>query len=158
MLFRFQCLIALFVLAFAGCERQVIQGPVADLTAATSIRTALTSGESAGGEEAAASTGTGWATLRGQFVYDGNPPQMPPYNVTKEPEICAPGGHAHAQEKLVVDPASKGIQNVAVFVRDAPRVHESAGPRTEPVIFDQKDCVFLTHVLGVTVGESMEIK
>ena len=38
---------------------------------------------------------------------------------------------------------SKGIKNVAIFLRDASRVHESAKPKTDPVVFDQKDCVFL---------------
>ena len=31
-------------------------------------------------------------------------------------------------------------------------------PKTDPVVFDQKHCVFLTHVLGVTVGETIDIK
>jgi hypothetical protein len=133
---------------------------VADLGAAESIREVLTAGAAAGGgeTEAAAPTGTGWATLRGQFVYDGTPPPREPYNVTKEPEICAPGGHAPPQDKLVVAEGSSGIKNVVLFLRDASRVHESAQPKTEPVVFDQKMCVFLTHVLGVSVGQPIEIK
>jgi len=158
MLIRFHSVIAVFAVAFAGCNREVNLGPVADLRTAETMRAALTSGEAGGGEQAAAAVGTGWATIRGQFVYDGDPPEMPPYNVTKEPEICAPGGKAPPQERLVVDSASKGIQNVAVYLRNASRVHESAGPRSEPVVFDQRECVFLTHVAHVTVGEMMQIK
>ena len=100
------------------------------------------------GEQAAASTGTGWATIHGQFVFDGTPPPMPPYNVTKEQDICthrrqgAAAGNAASSTA-----ASKGIKNVAVYLRDASRVHDSAKPKTEPVVFDQKECVFLTHVL-----------
>jgi plastocyanin len=144
----------------AGCEERSALGPVADLNAAESIREALTAGATAGGEEivAAAPTGTGWATLRGQFVYDGSPPTPEPYNVTKEPEICAPGGHAPPQEKLVVAEGTSGIKNVAIYLRDASRVHESAQSKTEPAVFDQKECVFLSHVLGVTVGQPIEIK
>ena len=145
-------------LVLAGCEREVNLGPVADVRTAKVMRTALVAEGSGEGEEAAVSTGTGWATIRGQIVYDGTPPAMPPYNVNKEPEICAPGGHAPPQEKLVVESGSGGIQNVAIYLRNASRVHESAGPRSEPVVFDQKVCVFLTHVLGVTVGETLDIK
>ena len=83
---------------------------------------------------------------------------MPPYNVTKEHDICTVGGKAPLQETLVVDAGSKGIKNVAVFLRDASRVHDSAKPKAEPVVFDQKQCVFLTHVVGVTVGQSLDIK
>jgi hypothetical protein len=132
---------------------------VANLETANDIRTALTAGSAASEQaEASAEAGTGWATVRGQFVFDGTAPQMPPYNVTKEPEICAPGGHAPLQETLVVDSASGGIKNVAIFLRSASRVHESAQPKTEPVVFDQKVCLFLTHVLGVAVGQPIEIK
>ena len=55
-------------------------------------------------------------------------------------------------------PGSKGIKNVAVFLRDASRVHDSAKPKADPVVFDQKDCVFLSHVVGVTVGQTLDIK
>jgi hypothetical protein len=36
-------------------------------------------------------------------------------------------------------------------------VHDSAGPKTEPFTFDQKECKFLSHVFGVTVGQPVEI-
>jgi plastocyanin len=132
---------------------------VADISTAESMRAALTGGGTAeSGEQAAVSTGTGWATLRGQFVFDGTPPTMPPYNVTKEHNICAPGGQVPPQETLVVDSASGGIKNVALFLRNASRVHESAQAKTEPVDFDQKACVFLTHVLPVSVGQPINLK
>jgi hypothetical protein len=146
----------------AGCNQPSTLGPVADLNTAEAIRDVLIAGGTAGADQsdAAAPTGTGWATLRGQFVYvdDGSPPSRKPYNVTKEPEICAPGGHAPLQEKLVVAEGSRGIKDVAIYLREASRVHESAQPKTEPVVFDQKVCVFLTHVLGVSVGQPIEIK
>jgi plastocyanin len=150
---------AAFAMALAGCGRQADLGPVANIESAKAIRKVLAAG-SAGGEETAvaASTGTGWATLRGQFVYDGTPPQRQPYNVTKEHNICAPGGQAPLQEKLVVDQDSRGIQNVAIYLREASRVHDSAQPKAESVEFDQKVCVFLTHVMPVSVGQPIQIK
>jgi plastocyanin len=150
---------SIVVAAHAGCGRQVNLGPVADLSTAKAMREALTGGKAAEGtEEAAAATGTGWATLRGQFLYDGTPPSMAPYNVSKEHDICAPGGKNPPQETLVVDSASGGIKNVAIFLRSASRVHESARAQTEPIDFDQKSCVFLTHVLAVGVGQPIHIK
>jgi hypothetical protein len=156
-----QCarLCALGIIVLAGCNGQVDLGPVADAATADSIRAALTtSGGSAEAEETA-STGTGWATLRGQFVYGGDAPPPPdPYNVTKEHNICTVNGQPPLQETLIVDEASKGIKNVAIYLWDASRVHESAAPKTGAVDFDQKACVFLTHVVGVTVGQSLQIK
>lgn len=83
---------------------------------------------------------------------------MPPYAVNKDQATCAPGGQAPLQEFLLVDSGNKGIANVAIFARKVSRVHEGSGPRTEPVLFDQKVCVFLTHVLGVTTGQQIDIR
>jgi hypothetical protein len=141
-----------------GCNQRVDLGPVPDASAAA-IRVAFASKQAAGAEKVPAkSTGNGWATLRGQFVYDGTPPEPKPYSVTKEAEVCAPGGKAPLEETLVVDPGSKGIKNVVVFLRDASRVHESAAGKKDTVEFDQKQCKFLSHVVGVSVGEIVSIK
>jgi hypothetical protein len=83
---------------------------------------------------------------------------MPPYNATKDMEVCAPGGQPRAQEYLLVDDATNGIANIVVFARNVSRVHESAQPGEEPLVFDQKDCVFLTHVVGLTLGTPVQIK
>jgi hypothetical protein len=149
---------AVAVAMLGGCNQRVALGPVPDAGAAA-IREAFASKQAAGGDKAAAKpTGTGWATLRGQFVFDGTPPEPQPYSVTKEPEVCTIGGKPPLQETLVVDSGSKGIKNVVVFLRDASRVHESAAPKKDTVVFDQQHCVFLTHVVGVTVGETVSIK
>jgi hypothetical protein len=149
--------LALAALGVVGCSRSSEDPIVANLTAAEKIRTVLVGeGAAAGGE--AAATGTGWATLKGKFTFDGAPPTMPPYAVNKDQATCAPGGQAPLQQFLLVDSGSKGIANVAIFARKASRVHEGSGPRTEPVLFDQKECVFLTHMLGVTTGQPIDIR
>ena len=67
--------VALIVAPLAGCGRNTDLGPVANPEAAASIYAALTAGKSdAGDGAAAASTGTGWATIKGQFVFDGDAP------------------------------------------------------------------------------------
>jgi hypothetical protein len=142
-----------------GCRKQTDLGPVANLSTALEVRELLAggaSGEATGGETA--SSGTGWATLSGRFRYDGDPPAMPPYAANKDMAACAPGGSAPKQEYLLVDPSTKGIANIAVYLRKSPRVHESAQPATEEIIFDQKVCIFLTHVMPVSVGQPMQLK
>jgi hypothetical protein len=151
-------LLASIGVTLTGCDSRVDLGPVANNDAAKIIRDALEAGKAETGQQAAASTGTGWATLKGQFVFDGDPPAMSPYNVTKEHAICTVGGKAPLQETLVVSSSSTGIKNVAIFLRAASRVHDSAQPKTDPVVFDQKVCVFLSHVAGVTVGQPLDIK
>src|SRR5262245_11540149 len=95
---------ALVAVIVSGCETaQVDLGPVANPTAAEAIRTAFASGaKEVSADKAARPVGTGWATLKGQFVFDGNPPAMPAYNVTKEPEVCKVNGQSPLQETLLV--------------------------------------------------------
>ena len=85
--------------ATTGCESPVDLGPVADAHSVADIRAALGGGAHAaasGGAAAAgaAATGTGWGTIKGRFVYDGAPPKMAPYDVSKDQATCAPGGGA----------------------------------------------------------------
>ncbi|MBX3432895.1 MAG: hypothetical protein KF847_06220 [Pirellulales bacterium] len=145
------------IAAAVGCQQSTNIGPVADAGQAAKIAAAF---RSAGGEtssSAAESTGTGWATLKGRFTFLGDPPPMPAYVVNKDEATCAPGGKAPPQEWLKVGDGD-GLANVAIYARSVSRVHESAEAPDEPLVFDQKQCVFLTHVAAVVVGQTIEIK
>ncbi len=150
---------ALVALAIAGCGPRVDFGPVANAKSADEIRASFgtaASGDATG--DAVASTGTGWATLRGRFIFDGTAPTMPPYNVTKDQTTCTVGGKPPLQETLLIDSGSGGIKNIAIYLRDASRVHDSAKPGSDNLLYDQKECIFLSHVCAVTVGQSLDIK
>jgi hypothetical protein len=153
-------LCALSLFAMTGCDNQQLLGPVANERDAKAIREVLATSSPGGdaGTTAAVATGTGWGTIRGTFVLDGDAPQMLPYDANKDEAVCKPGGHAHEQEWLVVDDSNKGIKNVAVYLRTASRVHESAQPTPKDMLFDQKKCVFLTHVAPAFVGQTVLIK
>ncbi len=143
----------------AGCQRADELGPIASAASANTIRTAFADGAGeSGASSEAAITGTGWATLKGRFVFDGTPPAMPPYNANKDQATCTIGGKAPLQETLLVDSATKGLANVAIYVRKVSRVHESAASAEGTEVFDQKTCVFLTHVFPMTIGQTMAIK
>lgn len=156
LLFSLLCLASPLVV---GCQRADELGKIASAASANTIREAFVggAGESGASSEAAA-TGTGWATLKGRFVFDGTPPEMKPYNANKDQATCTIGGKAPLQETLLVDSATKGIANVAIYVRKVSRVHESAASAEGSVDFDQKQCVFLTHVFPMTLGQTMAIK
>ena len=142
----------------AGCDHREQLGPVANISSTEMIREAFIAGVEQSGEGAVVATGTGWGTLKGRFTYDGEPPQMQPYNVNKDTEACTINGQAPLQETLLVDSATKGISNIAVFVRSASRVHETAQGGTGEAVFDQKECVFLSHIFPITLGTTMLIK
>ncbi len=152
---------ALGALALSGCGRSVSASPNPQSAVAAEIRQKLESGAAeSGGEEAAADVGTDWGTLRGRFVYAGDPPAPGKLSVTKDTEVCGAGGGI-TDNSLVVGP-DKGIANIVVYAR-AKRVHESAQPLekendAEPVVFDQKQCMFLSHVMACQVNRKIDIK
>lgn len=151
-------LLLLCVVVLAGCSRREELGPVADAASAVKIREVLNTGGEGGAAAGAVATGTGWATLKGKFIYDADPPEMDPYNANKDMEACTIGGSAPLQETLLVEKGSNGIANVAIFVRSVSRVHDSAAAGEGTKVFDQKNCVFLTHVFPLTLGTTMDIR
>jgi hypothetical protein len=158
-LYRRRMAIAMLAIpALVGCGQNETLGPVANAESAKSIRTALASGSKASDAATAASTGTGWATLRGQFTLDGQAPARLPYNVTKDPQACTEGGRPPLQETLVVQSGTNGIKNVAIYLRRPSRVHESLLSGAEPLLFDQKICTFLPHVIATQVGRVVHMK
>lgn len=145
--------------ALVGCGGVDLPGPVANAESARTIRDAMKAGGESGATDAAAvSTGTGWATLRGRFVFGGTPPQRQPYNVTRDAHFCTEGGRPPLQETLVVQDGSNGIKNVAVYLRRASRVHESLQTDAAPLALDQKTCVFLPHLFLAQVGREVHFK
>lgn len=143
-----------------GCGRSASFTKTPEVAKVSLIRDALVGPGGADAGDAAASTSTGWGTLKGRLTYAGDPPQMPPMSeaLKKDPATCAPGGKPPQQQFLLVDSGSKGIANIVLFARKVSRVHESAGPKTEPFVFNQKNCIFRSHVFAVTVGQPLDIK
>ena len=154
--------IALIVaIAFAvgvGCAPERVAAPVADAAAAARIRSAIqtAAAPAGGGDEAAAPTGTGWATLKGRFTFAGSPGEQKALVVDKDTEVCMAGGRKLYDRSLLVDGASKGLANVVVFARKTSRV-KNAVPEAS-VLFDQKNCEFLTPVFSARVGQVVEVK
>ncbi|NDC54769.1 MAG: hypothetical protein EBZ74_10925 [Planctomycetia bacterium] len=133
-----------------------IETPGADTEAAGKIRATLVSASSGGGETAAASTGTGWGTLKGRFVFAGTPGAPKALLADKDTEVCSKGGMKLLDRSLLVDGSTKGLANVVVFARKTSRVKEP--PSSTPLVFDQKQCEFLAPVFAARVGQPIDVK
>jgi len=107
---------------------------------------------------------TGWATLFGKFTINGSPPSRAPLSITKDQNVCAPGGKQVLSEEVVVSPDG-GIKDVLIYVssklpQDDPKwEHESyAAQKYGDVLFDQKECVFLTHLATMRSTQTLKVK
>jgi hypothetical protein len=103
-----------------------------------------------------------WGTLKGQIILDGNLPELPALvekgnAAAKDAAVCA--AETVPDEKLVVDPASKGIKNVVVYLAKKPaKVHpDLAKSKESEVKFDQKGCRFLPHVMLVRTDQKVRV-
>ncbi|MFM9060006.1 MAG: hypothetical protein ACKOSQ_12950 [Planctomycetaceae bacterium] len=149
------CVVA--ILACTGCRPERIAAPTADTVAVERIREGLKSAATpAAAGTAAAPVGTGWATLKGRFTFAGSPGTPRALLVDKDVEVCTAGGRKLLDRSLLVDPASKGLANVVVFARKTSRVKDPV-PAT-PVVFDQRNCEFLTPVVAARVGQTLQVK
>jgi len=148
------------VLCFAalvvGCGPQRVAAPVADVAAAKAIREGLVTSVAAvaGGVEAAVA-GSGWASLKGRFVFAGDPGQPRPLVADKDTEVCGKSEKLF-DRSLRVDTSSKGLADVVVFVRKSSRVKSPAADAA--LVFDQKNCEFLAPVFAARVGQAMEVR
>jgi len=149
--------LGLFIAFSLGCGPGRVSAPVADASAATALRESLVSGGGETSSAEAAPVGTGWASLKGRFLFAGTPAERKALLVDKETEVCTPGGMKLYDQSLRVDPESKGLADVVVFVRKSTRVKDTAasGP---PLVFDQKTCEFITPVFAARVGQQVEVK
>lgn len=119
-------------------------------------------GGAAASEEATADAGppAGYGNLVGTVTFEGAPKELPALiaagdGSVKDAAVCSAA--AVPDESLVVDPTTKGIANVIVYLEKRPGTvkPELAKPPSDPVMFDQKGCRFMPHVLTVQVGQPL---
>ena len=92
-----------------------------------------------------------WGTLHGRFLYDGKPPRVRKYIVSRDTEFC--DKHTIHDESLIVGP-KRGIANVVVYVATPDlRIHPDLERDLPPtVMLDNVGCRFEPHVLWLWVG------
>ena len=153
-----------------GCSQPTYTQPPVDRDKVKLIRAEISEGT--GGPAVAASRPdpTGFATLTGSFKF----PAGDAGQFTTRPLLAVEGGDAaycksHGDPKsstLLVKPTGE-IQNVVIYLGDdlskveKPElwIHPSQAPGSnkETVVFDQKDCVFLSPVVGMQVSQPLHI-
>lgn len=104
----------------------------------------------------------GYGSLSGQYVLDGDVP-TPPVLVTKgdatvkDAAVCA--GADIPSDELVVDPETKGIAHIFIYLPKAASVHPKLKESAEKeVVFDQKGCRFIPHALFARTDQTVLVK
>ena len=101
-----------------------------------------------------------WGNLKGRFVLDGTAPEMDALKITKDVEFCSK--HHPVDQSFVVGDGG-AIQGAILYIRP-PRgkkvdVHpDYEDSLKEPVVLDNKGCIFVSHVTLARVGQPLIIK
>lgn len=159
--------IACTAISLCGCPRALPPSVSVEDTTIDLVRGALEEGVSgeggAGSVAAALPDPTGWATISGTFKINGAAPANQPLKVDKDVEVCAPGGSQVLDNIVMVGPGGS-LQNVLVYVSstipsDNPAwIHESyEAIRTGEVIFDQKNCIFLSRLGAMWSTQTLRV-
>ncbi len=152
------------LVVLAGCARELPRDVRPQMDIAQDIRAAL---GSSGGSDAAVTLAepTGFANFTGVFRVSGTPPVMPPVTVSGgDAGYCAPGGQAPLAQTVVVGPGG-GFANVLIALDTTiPEtwVHTDYEASREALLagadgFDQKGCMFLSHVFAMRATQQVEV-
>jgi plastocyanin len=91
-------------------------------------------------------------TVTGRVVFEGTPPENPLVKMSGDPQ-CKNPGEVRFEHYVVTD---GGLDNVFVHVKDGFGNYYFDTP-AEPVKLDQQGCRYVPHVLGVRVGQPIEV-
>lgn len=159
--------IAVVAGAALGCARMQPPAEVVASDNVVALRTAFGGSAAVSSSASAAAPAaepTGWATIKGTFKLNGTPPPRQPVTVDKDQAVCAPGGKQVLSEELVVDSASGGIKDVVIYLAskypagDAKWEHpDFAAERDATLEFDQKNCVFLSHMFAMRSTQKLKV-
>ena len=93
-------------------------------------------------------------SIPGTITFEGKAPKMRPLKLDADPICVVNNEIAPKKEWLILD-ENKGVKNVLVFVTEGLNIDYS--PPEEPVVIDQKGCIYSPHVLGIMAGQQLDI-
>lgn len=136
---RFLCSAVCLAVLAAGCSSEVTDKPAAPAAAAGKKVDAATAG-----------------SIAGQVRFEGT---VPPADVIRMggDRKCVPDAGPNPQSDALLVNADKGVKNAFVYVKDGLAPEYTFDAPAGPAVLDQKGCLYTPRVLGVRVGQAIEI-
>jgi hypothetical protein len=97
------------------------------------------------------------ATLTGEVRFDGTLPPAEVIRMDGDPKCAALARGEERHAEYIVSNDGKTLANVFVYVKDGLPQRLYPVPN-EPVVFDQQQCRYVPRVVGVQVGQPLEIR
>jgi plastocyanin len=109
----------------------------------------------AGGPLGSATNMTGTGTIRGVVKFQGTVPKAAPIRMTADPSCAKQHPTPVLSQDVMADPKG-GLENVVVFIADG-LGDRTFGPSSQPVVIDQKGCMYWPHVLAMRTNQPLEV-
>ena len=93
-------------------------------------------------------------SITATITFEGKAPKMKPLRLDADPICVANNEIAPKKEWLILD-ENKGVKNMLVFITEGLNIDYS--PPEEPVVIDQKGCIYSPHVVGIMAGQQLDI-
>ncbi len=95
--------------------------------------------------------------LKIRFEYGGNPFEPAKIDANKDPQFC--GDKNLVNEKLIVNPDNKGIENIMVYVYTGRKGSElpEYPPSSEKHVLANSNCRFDPHIVIMQTGDTLDI-
>ena len=95
-------------------------------------------------------------TISGKIMLDGEAPPADAVQMAADPN-CARMHDSPVMTEFVITDMEGGLQNAFVYLKAGLDENMQFPVPSEPVILNQEGCVYVPHVLGIQVGQEMQI-
>jgi plastocyanin len=95
-------------------------------------------------------------TITGRIVFEGTPPAAEPLRMGAD-GACVTAAGPNPQSDAVIVGADGSLQNAFVYIKSGVDPAYSFPMPTTPAVLDQNGCIYKPRVLGVRVGQPVEI-
>ena len=96
-------------------------------------------------------------TITAIVKFEGQPPAPETITITGDPKCVSENGGPQAPSERLIVGENQALQNVFVYVKDGLGSFGFPIP-TEPVVLDQDKCRYMPRVVGVRVGQALQVR
>jgi plastocyanin len=96
-------------------------------------------------------------TITAIVKFEGQPPTRETLTLTGDPKCVSENGAPQRADERIVVGEHQSLQNVFVYVKDGLGSFAFPIP-SEPVVLDQDKCRYTPRVLGVRVGQALQVR
>ncbi len=96
--------------------------------------------------------------VQGKIIFEGKAPKMKSLRMDADP-VCVANNEIQPRREWLILDENNSVKNVLVFIKES-KSGSLAENNDEPkdiAVIDQKGCVYVPHVLGLMVGQQLDI-